>query len=178
MEGGTIVEGGTKSPRGGRYWARTIGYWILTVIIANEMAAGSMWDLKQIEYVRGVFTHLGYPFYLLFILGAWKLPCSVVLLVPRFPRLKEWAYAGAFFNYSGAAASHFFVGDGPNKWAAPLVLGILTLAGYALRPKERRLAAASPETKIRPAAWVATIGVAVMMVVFALLTLPKGPSPW
>src|SRR5215467_10319502 len=98
---------------------RAIGYWACTLIVAWEMVAGSMWDLLRIEYVRGVFDHLRYPYYLLLILGAWKLPCAVTLLVPRFPRLKEWAYAGAFFNYSGAAASHFLVGDRAAKWVGP-----------------------------------------------------------
>src|SRR6516165_12617148 len=91
---------------------RIVANWIFTLIVAWEMVAGSLWDLLRIEYVRVVLTHLGYPLYLLMILGAWKLTCAVVLLLPRFPRLKEWAYAGAFFNYSGAAASHFLVGDG------------------------------------------------------------------
>lgn len=77
-----------------RIGARFIGYWVLTLIIAFEMVAGSMWDLLRVEYVRTVFAHLGYPIYLLTILGVWKLPCAVVLFVPRFPRLKEWAYAG------------------------------------------------------------------------------------
>src|SRR5262245_40671873 len=113
---------------------RTIAYWFFTVIVAWEMVAGSMWDLLQIEYVRGVFDHLGYPHYLLFILGVWKLPCAVAWLVPGFLRLKEWAYAGAFFNYSGAAASHFLVGDGSSAWAGPLVFAVMTLASWALRP--------------------------------------------
>jgi putative NADH-flavin reductase len=80
--------------RGGRHRIRTIAYWTFTSIVAGEMVAGSMWDLLRIEYVRAVMTHLGYPLYLLIILGIWKLPCGVTLLVPRSPRLKEWAYAG------------------------------------------------------------------------------------
>jgi hypothetical protein len=165
------------SRRGRAWWVRTVGYWTLTVIIAWEMAAGSMWDLLQIPYVRGIFNELGYPLYLLFILGAWKLPCAIVLLIPRFPRLKEWAYAGAFFNYSGAAASHLLHGD-TKKWIGPFVFGILTLGGWALRPAERRLASASPETKTRPVAWAVTLGIALAMVVLALITLPKGNNPW
>ncbi len=65
----------------------TIAYWALTLVVAWEMIAGSMWDLLQIEYVKGVFAHLGYPLYMLFIIGAWKLPCGFTLLVPRFGRL-------------------------------------------------------------------------------------------
>src|SRR5262249_25716796 len=106
---------------------KIIAYWALTGIVAWEMAAGSMWDLLQIDFVRGVFDQLGYPHYLLLILGVWKLPCALVLLLPRLQRLKEWAYAGAFFTYSGAAASHLLHGDGAAKWMGPLVFGLLTL---------------------------------------------------
>jgi len=99
------------------------------------------------------------------------------LLVPRFPRLKEWAYAGAFFTYSGAAASHTFVGDGLKERLAPLVFAGMTIASWALRPAERRPAAASPVTKTRPLAWVVPLAVAALMLTVALLTLPKGPKP-
>jgi hypothetical protein len=61
-------------------------YWATTLAVAYEMVAGSMWDLLRIEYVRVTLTHLGYPLYLLLILGVWKLPCAVVLLIPRFER--------------------------------------------------------------------------------------------
>jgi hypothetical protein len=141
------------------------------------MIAGSIWDLTRIEFVRGVMTHLGYPLYLLSILGAWKLPCAVVWLVPRFPRLKEWAYAGALFNYSGAAASHLMVGDGPRGWAGPAVFAVLTLASWALRPRARRLVAAE-EPATRPLAWIVALSITIAMAILALLTLPKGPSPY
>lgn len=154
--------------------SRTAAYWTLTLIVTWEMVAGSMWDLLQIEYVRAVLTHLGYPLYLLFILGAWKLPCAVVWLLPRLPRLKEWAYAGAFFNYSGASASHALVGDRPVVWAAPLVFAVLTLGSWALRPPERRLGSAIPGTETHAVAWIVPIVVAVVMLVAALLTLPTG----
>ena len=119
---------------------RTIAYWTFTAIAAAEMVAGSMWDLLGTEYVRAVLTHLGYPLYLLFVLGAWKLPCAATILVPGFPRLKEWAYAGAVFNYSGAVISHLSVGDGADKWVWPLIFAAFTLASWALRPADRQLA--------------------------------------
>ena len=87
-------------------------YWLFTVVVAFELAAGALWDLLRIEFVRVFLLHLGYPLYLLIILGVWRIPGALVLLVPRFPRLKEWAYAGAFFDYTGAAASHFLAGTG------------------------------------------------------------------
>jgi uncharacterized membrane protein YphA (DoxX/SURF4 family) len=156
---------------------RTIAYWTFTVIIANELIAGSAWDLLRIEYVRGVFIHLGYPPYVLWILGAWKLPGGVMLLLPRFPRLKEWAYAGAFFNYTGAAASHFFVEGVSKMVVATLVFAVMTLASWALRAPARRLAGASDATSLRPIAWIVPSAVAAAMLITALLTLPKGPNP-
>ena len=156
-----------------RHRVRTVGYWVLTVIVVWEMVAGSMWDLLRIEYTRGVFTHLGYPHYLLFILGAWKLPCAITLIVPGFPRLKEWAYAGAVFNYTGAAASHLLVGDGPNQWMGPAIFAAITLASWALR----RVTPAPPTTPVRPVAWVVSLGAIGVFLVIALLTLPKGPPP-
>jgi DoxX-like family len=155
----------------------SIAYWTCTAIVAWEMVAGSMWDLLRIEFVRGVFDHLGYPHYLLLIIGAWKLPCAVALFVPRFARLKEWAYAGAIFNYTGAAGSHLLVGDGPSKWIVPLIFAAITFASWALRPPDRRLPTNPSPGTLRPAAWVVPLGVIVAFLVVALLTLPKGPPP-
>jgi len=109
------------------------------VLTAAELGVGGVWDLLRLPYVRTVFTHLGYPAYLLIILGAWKVAGAVAILIPRFPRLKEWAYAGAFFSYTGALASHLAVGDGIDKWAVLIVFaGLLTLS-WGLRPGDRRL---------------------------------------
>jgi hypothetical protein len=67
------------------------------------------------------------------ILGAWRVPGALALLVPRFPRLKEWAYAGAFFSYTGAAASHLLARD-TGQWPAQLIFSVFTLVSWALRP--------------------------------------------
>jgi hypothetical protein len=166
----------TATPRAaGRL--RAVAYWAFTLIIALEMAAGALWDLLRIEFVRGVFARLGYPVYLLLILGAWKLPCAATLLAPRFPRLKEWAYAGAFFLYTGAAASHLLACEGADKWVGPAVFSAITLASFALRPDERRLPSPAAIAPARPVAWIAALGALVAFLVLALLTLPKGPPP-
>jgi hypothetical protein len=156
---------------------RAVAYWALTLLSAFEMTAGALWDLLRIEFVRGAFARLGYPVYLLLILGVWKLPCAATLLAPRFPRLKEWAYAGAFFLYTGGAASHFLAGEGAGKWMGPAVFGIFTLASFALRPDNRRLPSPAEAAPPRPVAWIATLGALVGFLVVALLTLPKGPPP-
>ena len=133
----------TKMP--GRRLIRTIGYWIFTIFIVWEMSLGAYWDLFQTPYVRNVFTHLHLPFYFLFIMGIWKLPCAVVLVVPGIPRMKEWAYAGAFFTYSGAAFLHLSVGDGMGGAMGPVLFAVFTIASWLLRPASRKLTA-SPET--------------------------------
>src|SRR6266568_2293838 len=92
--------------------SRVISYWVTTMVTALELLAGGVTDLihGRTALVAGepvalVLAHLGYPVYLLTILGVWKLLGAIALLAPRFPRLKEWAYAGSFFVYAGAVAS-------------------------------------------------------------------------
>ena len=161
-------------------WAavRAVSFWLCTLLVAFEMMAGGVWDLLRIEYVRVILAHLGYPPYLLLILGVWKIPCALVLLLPRFLRLKEWAYAGAFFTYSGAVASHILSGDGAELWIPPLVLAILTLGSWLLRPAERRLAANnSPHNETSAFGWIAPIILAAAFLILAFITLPVGPPP-
>jgi hypothetical protein len=165
----------TPRTRGAR--AREIAFWLFTIVAAFEMAAGSLWDLLRIEYVRVVLTHLGYPLYLSFILGSWKILCALALLAPRFPRLKEWAYAGAVFNYTGAAASHLLVGDGAANWVGPLVFAAFTLASWALRPAARRIPSPAAAMKMPAVTWYVPTLIAVAMLVFSFFTLPKGAPP-
>jgi uncharacterized membrane protein YphA (DoxX/SURF4 family) len=113
---------------------RAIIYWVATVSVAGELAVGGVWDLLRIDYVRDVVEHLGYPTYLLTIMGVWKIPGAVALLIPRFPRLKEWVYAGAVINYASAVASHLIVGDGIFAILAPAALLALAVSSWALRP--------------------------------------------
>ncbi len=100
----------------GRANWRLIAYWTFTLFVAYENLDGSIWAFLRIEYVRVLLTHLGYPQYFLNILGPFEFACAVALLVPRFPVVKEWAYTGAFINYSAALASHLSVGDRPEIW--------------------------------------------------------------
>jgi DoxX-like family len=84
-------------------------------------------------------TDLGYPGYVALILGVWKLLGGVVVLAPGLPRLKEWAYAGMIFDLTGAAASHAAVGDPAVNIATPLIIAVIVMASWALRPASRRL---------------------------------------
>src|SRR5215467_3198649 len=98
---------------------KSVAYWIATVLIAAETLAGGATDLAhgRSELVTGtpvvdVMTSVGYPVYVLTILGVWKLLGGATLLAPRLPRLKEWAYAGIIFELTGAAASLIARGHG------------------------------------------------------------------
>src|SRR5262245_27196527 len=91
-------------------WTRLALYWIATLLVAQENVAGSLWGWLKLEYLTANLRHLGYPLYVGNVIGFWQLAAAVALLVPGFGRLKEWAYAGAFFNYSGAVYSHLSVG--------------------------------------------------------------------
>ena len=83
--------------------------------------------------------HLGYPSYFLVLLGSWKVLGAIALLVPRRPLVKEWAYAGAFFAYTGAIVSHLSTGYDLGELGLLAVLTPLTVASWALRPASRRM---------------------------------------
>jgi hypothetical protein len=117
-------------------------YWIATVWLALGMVATGIVQLIRAKEGQGgvdSIIHLGYPVYLLTILGAWKILGAVVVLIPRFPLLKEWAYAGFFFTMTGALFSHIALGDGAAEMFPSLLLLILTGISWYFRPAERRL---------------------------------------
>jgi hypothetical protein len=120
---------------------KAVAYWVTTGVLVFNLLAGGLAELAQLKGNAEGMLALGYPLYLMTILGAWKVLGSIALLAPRFPRLKEWAYAGAFFNMSGAAVSHAVMGD--EAWHAyyTAALAIMTLVSWALRPESRILGA-------------------------------------
>jgi uncharacterized membrane protein YphA (DoxX/SURF4 family) len=118
----------------------SIGYWVSTIVIASAILSGGAAYLARADVpVKGVMA-LGYPEYLVTILGAWKVLGGIAILIPRAPRLKEWAYAGIAFNLTGAAFSHAAVNDPTSKVIVPLVLLAIAAASWALRPSSRKLA--------------------------------------
>ena len=90
--------------------SKTVIYWVATGLLAFERCLGGVWDVLRTPQVRGIIDRLGYPEYFLVILGIWKLLGAVAVVVPRFPRLKEWAYAGVVFDLTGALASNVVSG--------------------------------------------------------------------
>ncbi|MEV0434520.1 DoxX family protein [Nocardia sp. NPDC050413] len=149
---------------------RSFAYPATTFLIAFELVAGSVWNLLRIEWIDIQLAHLGYPDSLAYLLGAWQVGAAVVILAPGFPRAKEWAYAGAFFLWSGAVVVHLIEGDGIQSWGFPLTLTILAVVSWRTRPADRRLPGAPVEQPTRE--W--TIAAALLVVLYAVsfLTLP------
>jgi hypothetical protein len=165
---------------------RPIAYWGTTFVIVFELAAGSVWNLMMIEWVEIQMLHLGYPRYFAYISGWWQAGAAAAIVAPGLPLLKEWAYAGTFFLWSGAVASHLAAGDGLDTWVAPLIFLGFGIASWALRPADRRL----PGTRLRrsrpagagqdgadppgtrPRTWVVPMALLVVLYAAAFLTLP------
>lgn len=118
---------------------RLIAYWVMTALTAFVFLSGGVMDILQPPELLKGMTDLGYTAYFTTILGVWKVLGGIAVLAPRFPRLKEWAYAGMFFDLSGAAASHASVGDPLSKVVTVLVILAIAIASWALRPESRRL---------------------------------------
>jgi uncharacterized membrane protein YphA (DoxX/SURF4 family) len=133
---------------------KSIAYWTTTILVAFFISGGISQILQYRANPHGVVPELGYPLYFFAILGVWKVLGAIAILVPRFPRLKEWAYAGIFFDLTGAAVSCAAVG-GYGAYAfhviAPLILAALTVASWALRPPSRTIGVLFPAKNGRPA---------------------------
>jgi hypothetical protein len=133
---------------------KTIVYWTMTILVAFFIGGGGVAQLAQFRAnPHGVVPVLGYPMYFFAILGFWKVLGAIAILVPRFPLLKEWAYAGIFFDLTGAAASCAAVG-GYGAYGfhvlAPLVITGFTVASWALRPPSRKISVLIPSTNVGP----------------------------
>jgi DoxX-like family len=118
---------------------RSAAYWLVTVPVVAELALGGAWDIARLPFVRDLVTHLGYPTYFLVLLGTWKMLGAIALIVPRHGLLKEWAYAGAFFTYTGAIVSHLTTGYDLGEVGLLVVMTALTVLSWALRPPGRRI---------------------------------------
>lgn len=114
-------------------------YWIATGFLALGMTAGGVQQLLQIGGYVEIITGLGYPLYFMSILGAWKILGVITLLVPKFPLVKEWAYAGFFFAMSGAAISHIANGQPFTEAIPSLILLVVTVISWYFRPADRKI---------------------------------------
>ena len=110
-----------------------------TVLIGFSFLSGGAAELLRAPQVMEGMTHLGYPAYFVTILGIWKILGVAAILLPGFLLLKEWAYAGMIFDLTGASASHIAAGDDVRHIVTPLVLAVLVVGSWALRPDGRKL---------------------------------------
>ncbi|KKC47768.1 hypothetical protein VE23_12685 [Paenibacillus sp. D9] len=117
----------------------TSAYWITTILGAGLLFIGGLLFITHGEQQVAEMKHLGYPVYFLIFLGVGRILGAITIVIPRFPRLKEWAYAGFVFDLIGASASHTLASDGPVQIASPLIFLALVITSWALRPASRKL---------------------------------------
>jgi uncharacterized membrane protein YphA (DoxX/SURF4 family) len=125
-----------KSPRTP---ALRVVYWVATALVAVAFVVPGVMHLVRAPHVAQDMAHLGYPSYVLGILGTWKILGAVAIVAPGVPRLKEWAYAGMMFDLTGAAVSRAVSGDGASMVIAPLLVAFMVLLSWRLRPTGRTL---------------------------------------
>jgi len=122
-------------------------YWIATIWLSLGMFSTGMVQLLKLKDQGGTtapggaasLTHLGYPVYLLSLLGTLKILGVITILIPKFPLLKEWAYAGFFFIMTGAIFSHIEMGDPFSESFPSALLLILTVVSWYFRPLNRKI---------------------------------------
>ena len=114
-------------------------YWVATLWLSLGMVSTGMVQLIKMQEEVDNFASLGYPGYLMTIIGSWKMLGVVTILIPKAPLLKEWAYAGFFFAMIGAVISHLISGHGAKEIFGPMLLLILTVTSWYFRPADRKL---------------------------------------
>lgn len=114
-------------------------YWIFTLWMALGMVSTAIVQLMKNKDELANFTNLGYPSYLMTIIGVWKILGVIAILIPKRLILKEWAYAGFFFVMSGAVISHLIVGDTVGRTFPAVLLLVLVLISWYFRPADRKI---------------------------------------
>jgi hypothetical protein len=125
-----VNDGATKT--------RTIGYWVTTGLLVFCMTGG-IFELLGMKTTTEGIMRLGYPSYIIPALGLGKVLAILAILWPGLPRLKEWAYAGIFFNMMGAIVSHVARNDAAWTIVVTVTIAAITLASWGLRPQNGRL---------------------------------------
>ncbi|WP_440120960.1 DoxX family protein [Tenacibaculum sp. Ill] len=118
---------------------KNITYWVLTIFLSIGMLAGGIQQMLQIGGYNDIVKPLGYPLYVLSILGVWKILGVIVILAPKLTLLKEWAYAGFFFAMSGAVISHISVGQNFIEAMPASILLVIVVLSWYLRPDSRKI---------------------------------------
>ncbi|WP_201007312.1 DoxX family protein [Paenibacillus glycanilyticus] len=132
----------TSANAGTKVQGKKVAYWSVTLLLAGALTLSGLGQLMKLGGNVDLVANLGYPLYIMQILGVWKLLGVIAVLAPRFPRLKEWTHAGIFFLMTGAAFSHLLdhdYGAGGFNVILPLFYAALNIASWALRPESRKL---------------------------------------
>ncbi len=115
-------------------------YWVATVFLAFGMLASGLQQIFQTKEMVTMISRLGYPPYFMRIIGVWKILGVIVILIPKFKLVKEWAYAGFFFTMTGALISHLACGDYDVKAIlGPLMQTVFIILSWYLRPVDRKI---------------------------------------
>ncbi|MFD2872634.1 DoxX family protein [Mucilaginibacter ximonensis] len=118
---------------------KLIIYWVATALLSVGMLGSGIAQLMRAKEMVSILTHLGYPLYLMSILGTWKILGVIAILVPGFKLLKEWAYAGLFFTMTGALVSHLIMGDSGKAIMGPAAQTIFIVLSWYCRPANRKI---------------------------------------
>jgi hypothetical protein len=118
---------------------KKIIYWISTIWLSLGMLSSGIVQLLNVKEETAFIINMGYPAYFLTLLGSWKILGVITVLIPKFPILKEWAYAGFFFTASGAIFSHIALGNAIGEIFPPLLLLTLTIVSWYFRPADRKM---------------------------------------
>jgi hypothetical protein len=118
---------------------KLITYWVATVLLSVGMLGSGIAQLMRAKEMVGILTHLGYPLYLMSILGTWKILGVIAILLPGFKLVKEWAYAGLFFTMTGALVSHLIMGDSGKAVIGPAAQTIFIVLSWYCRPANRKI---------------------------------------
>lgn len=114
-------------------------YWVATALLCFGMLASGVSQILHLKEMNELITHVGYPMYFMYIIGVWKILGVIAILIPKYPLLKEWAYAGFFFLLTGALISNLFMGDVGNAIFGPLFQTIFVVLSWYFRPTDRKI---------------------------------------
>jgi uncharacterized membrane protein len=114
-------------------------YWVATGLFVFGMTASGISQILHLKEMNEIITHLGYPLYLMTLLGVWKILGVIAILVPKFKLVKEWAYAGFFFLLTGALISHLAMGDGGKAIFGPLFQTTFLIVSWYFRLANSKL---------------------------------------
>jgi hypothetical protein len=118
---------------------KLIAYWVFTILMGAGMLSSGIEQLIGVKEMNDILVHLGYPHYLMAILGVWKILGVMAIMVPGLTLVKEWAYAGFFFVMTGALISHLIMGDSGKAILGPLFQTIFITLSWYLRPSGRKI---------------------------------------